>query len=257
MFKLVMASMFACFAAYSCASPTRASATALDLVLAGAEGSQEKSIIVAVAKPAHQPVIVTSHMSEEINNSSEAEAEVNYVIQKGDTLIRIAKNFDVEWPRIYYKNTQIEHPDKLIPGMTLVIPNASEDLAEREIPESMPVVTIATIKPKTERISNTPRGVSDGNRYTRGYCTWYVKNMRPDLPNNLGNAETWAVRAAAQGIATGTSPRVGAVGQRGNHVVYVEGVNNDGTILISEMNFKAWNVRSTRAVPANYFTYIY
>ena len=98
---------------------------------------------------------------------------------------------------------------------------------------------------------------STGNRYSPGYCTWYVKNMRPDLPNNLGNANTWVSRAAAQGITTGSTPKAGAVGQRGMHVVYVESVNADSTVTISEMNHKGLYVRTVRTLPANYFTYIY
>jgi surface antigen len=81
--------------------------------------------------------------------------------------------------------------------------------------------------------------------------------MRPDLPNNLGNANTWVSRAAAQGLATGSAPRVGAVGQQGMHVVYVEAVNGDGTVTISEMNHAGLYVRTVRTVPASTFMYIY
>lgn len=98
---------------------------------------------------------------------------------------------------------------------------------------------------------------STSNTYTYGYCTWYVKNRRPDLSNNLGNASTWFYRAQAQGMLTGTAPKVGAIGQRRNHVVYVENINHDGTITISEMNHRAVGIKSTRTLPASYFRYIY
>ena len=77
------------------------------------------------------------------------------------------------------------------------------------------------------------------------------------MPNNLGNANTWVARAAAQGMATGSTPRAGAVGQQGMHVVYVESVNGDGTVTISEMNHVGWNVVNQRTVPASNFQYIY
>jgi peptidoglycan DL-endopeptidase CwlO len=77
------------------------------------------------------------------------------------------------------------------------------------------------------------------------------------LPNNLGNANTWVARAAAQGIPTGSAPRVGAIGQQGMHVVYVESVNGDGTVTVSEMNFRGRYVISSRTVPASTFRYIY
>ena len=82
------------------------------------------------------------------------------------------------------------------------------------------------------------------NGYDYGYCTWYVANKRlsagSPMPSNLGNASTWAVRAASYGLATGRTPRVGAAvvtATRGaGHVAYVEQINDDGTIWISEMN---------------------
>jgi len=98
---------------------------------------------------------------------------------------------------------------------------------------------------------------SAGNTYSSGYCTWYAKSKRPDLPNSLGNAQTWFSRAQSLGIPTGTEPKVGAIGQRGNHVVYVEKVNTDNTVSISEMNYHGLGVTSTRTVPAATFRYIY
>ena len=82
------------------------------------------------------------------------------------------------------------------------------------------------------------------NGYDYGWCTWYVANKRlasgRPMPTNLGNAATWAVRAAAYGLATGRSPQVGAAvvtatGGAG-HVAYVERINEDGSVWISEMN---------------------
>ncbi|MBW3568882.1 CHAP domain-containing protein [Candidatus Parcubacteria bacterium] len=98
---------------------------------------------------------------------------------------------------------------------------------------------------------------SAGNTYYRGYCTWYAKSKRPDLPNSLGNANTWYSRAQALGLPTGSVPKPGAIGQQGMHVVYVEKVNGDGTIFVSEMNYRGFGVVSHRTVPASTFQYIY
>src|SRR5690606_9688951 len=38
--------------------------------------------------------------------------------------------------------------------------------------------------------TSTPAS-SAGNTYAYGYCTWWVKTKRPDLPNQLGNAGAW------------------------------------------------------------------
>lgn len=103
---------------------------------------------------------------------------------------------------------------------------------------------------------------SSGNLYAAGNCTWYVKSRRPDLPNNLGNANTWYSMAASDGYAVGSSPKKGAVGTSTagwlGHVVYVEGVSLDGsTITISEMNYAGLYSTRTRTTSASEFLYIY
>ena len=107
-----------------------------------------------------------------------------------------------------------------------------------------------------------PRTHSTPNRYVKGQCTWYAKKRRPDLPNGLGNANTWYVRAGVKGFSVGSKPRVGAVGTttqgRYGHVVYVERVYRNGKIRISEMNFNGGvGVVHKRTVAASQFRYIY
>jgi surface antigen len=185
-----------------------------------------------------------------------------HIVSEGETLSKIAEQFQTSWKRLYDKNTQIENPDIVNPGSELVIPAPDEQLAERPVPvEEVPEPAAVAPEPKTAqaapRTTSAARGTSSGNTYTPGYCTWYAKSRRPDLPNNLGNAYTWVSRAAAQGIPTGSAPQVGAIGQRGNHVVYVESINGNGTITISDMNYQALGVVTVRVVAASDFLYIY
>ncbi len=187
---------------------------------------------------------------------------IQHTIAEGESLIMIAKKHNSSWMRLFSKNTQITHPDLLIVGDKLIIPLSEEKLPERALPASQPAVTavVATSTPSSK--NNVPAlgggsAVSAGNTYYAGYCTWYAKNRRPDLPNNLGDADQWVARAQAQGIATGSSPSPGAIGQQGMHVVYVESVNNDGTVTISEMNYQGLYVTSSRTVSAGSFMYIY
>jgi len=103
---------------------------------------------------------------------------------------------------------------------------------------------------------------SSGNLYTAGNCTWYAKSRRPDLPNSLGNANTWYSRAAAQGFSVGEAPKKGAIATttagRLGHVAYVEGVSLDGQfVTISEMNHKGLGIVSSRTVHYTTFKYIY
>lgn len=187
---------------------------------------------------------------------------VVYTVVAGDNLTKIGTAHKVEWQRIWSKNTNIAHPDVIHIGDKLTIPDASEVIAARELPA---VVVAPVVTPGVSNVEKPSASVGNyggGNTYDYGYCTWYVKNRRgSSLPNNLGNANTWFARAQAQGIATGYAPRAGAVGTttRGalGHVVYVEAVNGDGTIQISEMNAPVFGKTTYRTANASEFSYIY
>lgn len=109
---------------------------------------------------------------------------------------------------------------------------------------------------------NRYAGDSSGNTYAPGNCTWYAKSRRADLPNSLGNANTWYARAAALGWNVGDLPKKGAVatstGGKLGHVAYVEGVSLDGQyVTISEMNRSGLYSMNTRTVYYTEFKYIY
>lgn len=125
------------------------------------------------------------------------------------------------------------------------------------IPKETVTNTTIARKPSTAKFKHYVVRNNKGNLYSYGYCTWYVKNHRPDLPNNLGHAITWVDRAAAQGYPTGSKPRVGAVGQYGNHVVIVTAVHKNGTFTLREMNFTGWNRISSRTVSSSGWRFIY
>ena len=191
-------------------------------------------------------------------------APVTHTVTAGESLTKVAEKYQTTWTRLFDKNPSISDPNIINVNDQIVIPTADEQLVPRELPAIVPPPQVAssssTRSASTQSsvsTSSVGRSSSAGNSYGYGYCTWYVKNRRPDMPNNLGNANTWVARAAAQGMATGSTPRAGAVGQAGMHVVYVESVNADGSVTVSEMNRAGWNVVSSRTVPASYFQYIY
>ncbi len=96
------------------------------------------------------------------------------------------------------------------------------------------------------------------NGYDYGYCTWYVANQ-VNVPSNWGNASSWAYYARVSGWNVTSTPTVGAVAQTPyaafglGHVAVVKKVNDDGTIVVSEMNQVRWNVEDTRTVAASEF----
>ena len=117
------------------------------------------------------------------------------------------------------------------------------------------VVTARTTEKPVRRAVN-----ASGNTYSAGFCTAYVKNQLSWVPNGWGNANRWASNARSQGYTVSSVPVVGAVAQTSSgplgHVAVVVSVN-DTTVTISEMNYKARYVVSTRTVPISNFTYIY
>lgn len=151
-------------------------------------------------------------------------------------------------------------------GDQVRIPREDEQLPDRygelyvaPVPAIGVQLNTSSTQSAQRSVPTTSRASSAGNSYYYGYCTWYAKQRRPDLPNRLGNGGQWLMNAAAQGYATGTTPRAGAIAETYGHVAYVESVNSDGTIVISEMNGPAgFGVVGTRTVPASqYFGYIY
>ncbi len=179
---------------------------------------------------------------------------VVYSVVEGDNLTKIGTAHNVEWQRLWAKNTQLTHPDLIHIGDQITIPFPDEVL-DRALPA---IVSLPKATPGVAPLAN----YDGGNTYDYGYCTWYVKNRRgASLPNNLGNANTWYSRASGMGMAVGSVPRAGAVGTttRGSlgHVVYVESVNADGSINISEMNYQGFGVTSSRTASASEFLYIY
>ena len=179
---------------------------------------------------------------------------VVYSVIDGDNLTKIGTAHNVEWQRLWAKNTQLTNPDLIHIGDQITIPFPDEVL-DRPLPV---VVSLPKETPGVAPIRN----YEGSNTYDYGYCTWYVKNRRgASLPNGLGNANTWYSRASGMGMAVGSEPRVGAVGTttRGSlgHVVYVESVNGDGTINISEMNYKGFGITAYRTASPSGFVYIY
>jgi surface antigen len=232
-------------------------------------------------------------------NSKTKKDIIEYISQPGDTVASLAQKYSVTSESIRWSNPSIR-TSTIKAGSKLVIPpgngfvyivqvgDTTDSLASKFstnkeslintndaesglkvgdriwIPNGTKAVAIV-------RTASTSFGWGGGraaygyNGYDYGYCTWWVAHLRAQagnpVPSNLGNASTWAIRAAAYGLPVGSTPRVGAAvvtSTRGaGHVAYVTGVGN-GTITISEMNHIGWNKVDTRTIPTqSNFRYIY
>lgn len=215
-------------------------------------------------------VVLLASPAAHAEEKTAAATPVKVTVQAGDTLEKIASEHGVTYVQLYNANAGIANPDVIDVGQELTVPAADAQLPDRygEFAAQQAAAPIAaaattasypvysqTYTPGSQAVYATD---SNGNTYFKGYCTWYAKSRRPDLPNQLGNGGQWVANAAARGIATGSTPKVGAIAETSGHVGYVEAVNADGTITISDMNGRAGfgNVGSYTANAGNY-QYIY
>lgn len=99
-----------------------------------------------------------------------------------------------------------------------------------------------------------------------GQCTWYVYNRLAQLGapipySMMGNGGEWGSYARSYGYSVTNTPKAGTAvsfqgGEAGintyyGHVAFVEEVYADGSILVSEMNFRGEFVLSTRVISAS------
>jgi len=93
-------------------------------------------------------------------------------------------------------------------------------------------------------------GPNVNNKFPVGWCTYYVATKRNVTWN--GDAGYWYANAAAQGYSVGSAPKVGSImvtwESWAGHVAYVEAVNPDGSWMVSEMNWVAFDVIDERTI---------
>lgn len=186
-----------------------------------------------------------------------------YTVLAGDTPDSLAQKFRANKDQIVaYNDAELSG---LRVGEKIIIPNGQQ---------------VAPPSRSSFAVSGSFSAVYGYNGYDRGFCTWYVANRRAEVgnpvPANLGNAATWDDRALRAGMKVNKTPAVGAAvvtSQRGaGHVAFVERVNEDGSIWISEMNSRGqlsmtdstpaggWGKRDYKVIPADLartYNYIY
>jgi len=186
---------------------------------------------------------------------------VLYTVKSGDTLQSIAQKYSVDQARIVLYN-DLDEAANLVVGARIILPSGNLPTQERP----------GYVVPYVGRgVSYNFRAGSVGNKYAPGNCTWYVYERRIQLGRPVGsfwgNARTWADAAQSTGYTVSKQPILGAVlvdefGYFG-HVAVVESVEENGDIVVSEMNnyayggFNRVNNRTISAGQATLYQYIY
>lgn len=192
-----------------------------------------------------------------------------YKVKSGDKLSDVANKYQASLERILSyngledENSIKEDQEIVIPGGILPEEDRPDYVAPVRVQRRASVTTsygVSSANAFASTIIPSNYNAKAGNAYAWGNCTWYVYNLRPDIGSFWGNASSWAVSARAAGYRVDGTPTVGSIAQWNpyasghsgyGHVAYVESVNSDGTITISEMNVRGTGVTSRRTVSAS------
>jgi LysM repeat protein len=154
------------------------------------------------------------------------------VVKAGDSLQSVARAFKVD-PQSIIDFNYLRDPIQVNIGDTLVLPNG----------------TGPVLFPRRASDQAPHLGPFNNSKFVYGQCTWYVASRR--YVPWTGDAWMWYANARAMGFAEGMVPEPGAImvdweSVYYGHVAYVEQVNLDGSFVVSEMNYRAWDVIDTR-----------
>lgn len=166
-----------------------------------------------------------------------------------DATAHLAKTYATDTQYADKLNSIIKHYDltqfdkKQMPDLNNYQPSSKENASD--------------FKPFAESTSDSP--------YPHGQCTWYVYNRMAQfdkqISGTLGDARNWNNRAENKGYTVTSTPEkynavVFEAGQQNadpiyGHVAFVEKVNSDGSIVISESNVEGLGVISYRTIDAD------
>jgi len=138
---------------------------------------------------------------------------------------------------------------QLTPGMTLVLPGGVGG-AFPPPPAIYQILHGGSPSNYMVHVAGCCLGPYVNNKFPVGWCTYYVATKRN--VTWTGDAGYWYANAAAQGYPVGPTPKVGSImvtwESWAGHVAYVEAVNPDGSWMVSEMNWVAFDVIDERTI---------
>lgn len=162
-----------------------------------------------------------------------------YTVKNGETAESIAAKYGSSAEEIIALNDL--EVSGVTEGMQIFIKDGELPVTER--PEYVaPAVTTRTAYAYTYLGDTSSRtGLMCNRNLGAGQCTTWAWLKRPDLGFIKANASAWASIAQSGGKLVNRTPSPGAVFQTPSgwygHVGYVESVNGDGSINVSERNY--------------------
>ncbi|MHB8510496.1 MAG: LysM peptidoglycan-binding domain-containing protein [Candidatus Dormibacteria bacterium] len=173
-------------------------------------------------------------------------------VADGDTVATLAARFH-EDPQTIIDYNLVRDPNHLTVGDMLMLPDGTGlTTAQASTTDgSAPGGASTGRSQATAAPGSISYGHSSYNHFPWGQCTYWVASRR-DIPWN-GNAWQWFGAAQSYGYATGRTPRVGAMmvtweSRYYGHVALVEAVYDDGSWLVSEMNYRGLGVVDRRRI---------
>ena len=176
-------------------------------------------------------------------------AGVVVTTKASDTVVILGAKYQVD-PQIIIDFNRLRNA-QLTAGMVLVIPGG----VGGAFPPPPALYQLLTRAAGTGmgflvRIVGCCLGPYPATGFPVGWCTYYVATKRNVTWR--GDAGYWYQNAAAQGYPVGSKPRVGAImvtwESWAGHVAYVEAVYPDGSWMVSEMNWSAFDVIDDRTI---------
>jgi LysM repeat protein len=167
--------------------------------------------------------------------------------KSSDTVTSLATKYQVDAQTIIDFNRL--RTATLTSGMTLVLPGGIGG-AFPPPPALYQILSRITSVAYPVKVLGCCLGPYVNNKFPVGWCTYYVATKRNVTWN--GDAGYWYQNASYQGVPVGPTPKVGAImvtwESWAGHVAYVEAVNPDGSWVVSEMNWVAFNVIDERTI---------
>jgi LysM repeat protein len=194
---------------------------------------------------------------------------VSYTVQKGDTLSTIAEKYGITQAQNILLANDLQQGGVLSIGKVLLLPNPTKDPTKKVVnnpPTKKPVATTTnktkTASPKKETPTEIKTLTYGGysldlkvEKWCRSFAWWNCTCFVAKYKNVTWrwNAKDWLKNARKQGVATGDTPKPGAIivyhgpgfPPAYGHVGIVMEVGDEG-MVIKDMNYRALNEVTTR-----------